>query len=264
MKLENLGKLYKRYFNQNTFNFLIKALYDIDNYYLNLDVDLEDKIKEILDRFLNGEPIEYLVNKAYFYHSYYYVDRRVLLPEDETEELVYEVIKTVKNKNLVGVDIGTGSGCIAISLKRELDDKIIATDISSDALEVFKINKKDLDIPYFKGDALTPLIENNIKVDYIVSNPPYIDKDDKEVSDSVNEYYPHTALYASNHGLSVYESILKNASKVLNKNGFIFFEIGYKQANDLKELANKYLDKHEFNVIKDINGHDRIIKIRMI
>ncbi|MDY4788151.1 MAG: peptide chain release factor N(5)-glutamine methyltransferase [Bacilli bacterium] len=264
MKVSEFAHNYKRYFNQNTFNFIMKAVYDIDNYYLseNKEID-ETKITDILDRFLNGEPIEYLINKAYFFHRYFYVNNNCLLPEDETEELVLEVIKNVKNQNLIGVDIGTGSGCIAITLKKEINANIMASDISKDALEVFEINKKDLDIPYFLGDALKPLIDNNIKVDYIVSNPPYIDYNDKDISESVKKYYPSIALFAKNNGLEIYERILKDALKVLNKKGMIFFEIGYKQASLIKDLANKYLKDFDLTVKKDINNHDRIVVIKL-
>ena len=263
MKLKELSQKYKRYFNQNTFNFIIKVLYNVDNIFLEENKEVEDKISLFLKDFLNGKPIEYLLNSAYFFHNYFYVNQNVLLPEDETEELVLEVIKEVKNKHLKGVDIGTGSGCIAITLKRELGDEIIASDISKEALDVFKINRGDLDIPMYQGDALKPLISNNIKVDYIVSNPPYISKDDQEVAKSVDDYYPHIALYADNNGLEVYESILKDALKVLNLPGYIFFEIGYNQGESLKSLANKYLTNCQIDVIKDINGHDRIVKIKV-
>ena len=158
------------------------------------------------------------------------------------------------------IDIGTGSGAIAISLSKELNKHIYASDISQKALEVAKENSKNnnANITFFEGDMLKPYIENNIKVDIIVSNPPYI-KEDDEIEDIVKNNEPNIALYAKNNGLEFYESILKDANKVLNDKFLIAFEIGYMQAEDIKNLAFKYLGNVKVEIKQDLSKKDRML-----
>ena len=163
-------------------------------------------INDAVKRLENGEPVQYIVGNVDFYGYTLDIDKRVLIPRRETEELVEEVIK---RSNLFAnptiIDIGTGSGAIAISLSNELKTHVYASDISSDALDVAKINisKTNGNVTLFKGDMLKPYIDNNIKVDIIVSNPPYI-KEDEKIEDIVKNNEPHIALYANNNGLEFY------------------------------------------------------------
>lgn len=219
--------------------------------------NIEDAIK----RLESGEPVQYIVGNVDFYGYELDVNKNVLIPRRETEELVEEVIKRSQEFYCPTIiDIGTGSGAIAISLSKELNTHVYASDISSVALDVAKKNavKNDANITFFEGNMLKPFAEKNIKVDIIVSNPPYI-KEDEEIEDIVKNNEPHLALYAKNKGLEFYESILKDAKHVLNDKFLIAFEIGYEQANDIKELVKKYLGNVKVEIKKDLSSKDRML-----
>lgn len=219
--------------------------------------NIEDAIK----RLETGEPVQYIVGNVDFYGYELDVNKNVLIPRRETEELVEEVIKRSQAfVDPVISDIGTGSGAIAISLSKELNKHVYASDISSKALCVAKHNalKNKANITFLEGDMLKPFIEKDIKVDIIVSNPPYI-KEDEEIEDIVKNNEPHLALYAKNKGLEFYESILKDAKYVLNDKFLIAFEMGCEQANDIKELAKKYLGDVKVEIKKDLSSKDRML-----
>lgn len=219
--------------------------------------NLDDAIK----RLQNGEPVQYIVGDVDFCGNIIKVNSNVLIPRFETEELVmktYNYIKTKLNDNVSIVDLGTGSGCIAISLKKLLPNaSVSAVDISADALDVAKLNAKDSDIKFYLGNMLEPL---DNKYDVIISNPPYIAYDE-EIMDIVKNNEPHMALYADNNGLHFYEEIIKNASKYLNKKSIIAFEIGETQANKICEYIKKYLPNAKVSVEKDLQNRDRFIFI---
>ena len=219
--------------------------------------------KENIDRLNNGEPVQYIVGNVSFYGNIIDVDKRVLIPRFETEELVENTVKYIKKYNYKSiVDIGTGSGCIAITLKKFFPEILVdAVDISKDALEVAKKNadKNNVNINFYEGNLLEPLSK---KYDVIISNPPYIAYDE-EIMDIVKNNEPHIALYASNNGLYYYEEILKNVYKYINNNGLIAFEIGYNQGEEIKKLASKYLNKYAFEIKKDMTGKDRMVFIRV-
>lgn len=218
--------------------------------------------KENIDRLNNGEPVQYIVGNVSFYGNIIDVDKRVLIPRFETEELVENTVKYIKKYNYKSiVDIGTGSGCIAITLKKFFPEILVdAVDISKDALDVAKknANKNNVNINFYEGNLLEPLSK---KYDVIISNPPYIAYDE-EIMDIVKNNEPHIALYASNNGLYYYEEILKNVYKYINNNGLIAFEIGYNQGEEIKKLASKYLNKYDFEIKKDMTGKDRMVFIR--
>lgn len=220
--------------------------------------NIEDAIK----RYENGEPIQYIVGDVDFYGNIIKVDKRVLIPRFETEGLVEIVFSHLTNTNLDIVDLGTGSGCIAITLKKKLSNiNMDAVDISKDALNLAKENAKinNVDINFYNGDMLKPL---NKKYDCIISNPPYIAYDE-EVMDIVKNNEPNNALYADNNGLYFYEEILKNATNYLKEKYYIFFEIGYSQGEAIKELALKYLDC-TVEIKKDLQGFNRYVIIKSI
>lgn len=214
--------------------------------------NLEDAYK----RLEKGEPVQYIVGDVDFYGNIIKVDKRVLIPRRETEELVEKTLKYLTNTNIDIVDIGTGSGCIAITLKKMLPNiNMDAVDISSDALDVARINAKDnnVEINFIEGDILDPL---NKKYDCIISNPPYISYDGY-VMDIVKNNEPHLALYADNNGLYYYEKILKEAHNYLKDKYIIAFEIGEDQGEKLIELANKYLKEASVKIEKDMQKLDR-------
>lgn len=220
--------------------------------------DLEEAIK----RLENGEPVQYIVGDVDFCGNTIKVNKNVLIPRFETEELVmktYNYIKDFfKKENISLVDLGTGSGCIAITMKKLLpNSKVSAVDISKEALDVAIDNASNLDINFYLGNMLEPL---NEKFDCIISNPPYIAYDE-EIMDIVKNNEPHKALYASNNGLAYYEDILKKATNYLNKKFLIAFEIGESQSEAIKVLANKYLIDVKIIQEKDMQKRDRFIFI---
>lgn len=234
---------------------------------LDLDANQESRFFSLLDEYLeNKKPLQYILGYTYFYGRKFKVNNNVLIPRFETEELVYKAIKIIKENNYKSiVDIGTGSGNIAISIDKEIDDvNVYALDISLLALEVAKENAKLLEsnVTFYNSDLLSYLIDNNIKVDLIVSNPPYIDYLDEEVDEIVKNNEPHLALYALDNGLYNYKNIIDNSLKVLNKNGALLFEIGYKQGEPLKEYIKNNHPYFEVEIIKDIDKKDRILYIK--
>lgn len=221
------------------------------------DGNIEDGVK----RLNNGEPVQYIVGNVDFYGYILNINKNVLIPRRETEELVEEVIKRSKTfNNPTIIDIGTGSGAIAITLSKELNYHVYASDISDKALAVARENSinNNADITFLMGDMLKPYIENNIKVDILVSNPPYL-KEDEEVEDIVKNNEPHLALFAKNNGLEFYESILKDAKKVLNDKYLISLEIGKLQGEDIRRLILKYLGDVNIEIKKDLSDKDRFI-----
>lgn len=219
--------------------------------------------KENIKRLNNGEPVQYIVGNVSFYGNIIDVDRRVLIPRFETEELVENTIKYIKKYNYNSiVDIGTGSGCIAITIKKIFPSMLVdAVDISKDALTLAQSNsiKNDTLINFYEGNLFDPLDK---KYDVIISNPPYIAYDE-EIMDIVKNNEPHLALYAPNNGLYYYEEILKNVYNYINKNGLIAFEIGYDQAEKIKQIVQKYLNNYNIEIKKDMTGKDRMVFIKL-
>ena len=228
-----------------------------------LSKENEEKYFSLIEKHIKEDvPLSHLVGFEYFYDRKYKVTKDVLSPRMETEELIYKVIEYVNasNKNKFKIlDLCTGSGIIAITLKKELEQvsvDIIASDISEEALEVAKENSQshDATIKFIKSD-----IFNNIddKFDIIVSNPPYIDrKDEVTMQDNVLKYDPHLALFAEEEGMYFYRKIIEQANDYLNENGVIFFEIGYDQKDKIIKLAD--MNGFSAEVYKDINGRDRM------
>ena len=174
-------------------------------------------IEEAIKQLELGIPVQYIVGNVDFYGYEFKVNKNVLIPRFETEELVNRAIKYIKQyiPNPKIVDLGTGSGCIAITLSKELDINVDAVDISDKALEVAKENNKTnkSKVSFYQGNMLEPL---NKKYNVIISNPPYISRDE-EIQDLVKNNEPELALYADNDGLYYYEEILKNAKNYLEE-----------------------------------------------
>ena len=217
-------------------------------------------LEEAKKKLAAGLPVQYIVGNVDFYGITLKVNEDVLIPRFETEELVSKVIQYAVNfKNPSIVDIGTGSGAIAITLKKKLTSSVTATDISKKALNVAKENalENNVSINFKEGNLLEPLTE---KYDIVVSNPPYIAYDE-EIMDVVKNNEPHLALYAPNNGIYYYEEILKNIKKYLNDKYLIAFEIGESQGKKIQELSKKYLD-NEAIIEKDLSGRDRFAFIK--
>ena len=239
--------------DSNSYDYLYKYL---------KDNNLIEKLDEYTDRLLNGEPVQYIIGNVDFYGNKIIVNKDVLIPRFETELLVEKTIKYIKNKydNKIDIlDIGTGSGAIAITLDKEVNCNVDAIDISSEALEVAKENNKlnGTNVNMFISDVFGNVSK---KYDVIISNPPYI-SNDEEIMDIVKNNEPHIALYADMDGLYFYDKILRESKKYLKDNFIIAFEIGYMEANDIVEIANKYLDNISISVEKDYSDRDRFIFI---
>ena len=223
----------------------------------------EEKYFSLIEKHIKEDvPLSHLVGFEYFYDRKFKVTKDVLSPRMETEELIYRVVeyvKSTKKNNLKILDLCTGSGIIAITLKKELSQfsiDVVASDISEEAIKVAKENAQshDTTIKFIQSD-----IFNNIadKFDIIVSNPPYIDrKDEVTMQDNVLKYDPHLALFAEEEGMYFYRKIIEQANDYLNENGVIFFEIGYDQKDKIIKLAD--LNGYSAEVYKDINGRDRM------
>ena len=221
-----------------------------------------DKLEEGLKKLKEGWPVQYIVGNVNFYGVTLKVNENVLIPRFETETLVEKTINYVKKylkQPIKILDLGTGSGAIAITLKKKLSSFVDAVDISKEALEVAKENsiENNVKINFIHSNMLEKIDK---KYDLIISNPPYISYDE-EVEEIVKNNEPHIALYADNDGLEYYEKILKNAENYINKPGIIAFEIGMNQGKKIKKIASKYLETDNIKIEKDLSGKDRYIFI---
>lgn len=224
-----------------------------------LDKKIEIELKKINDKINEGYPLQYAIGKWNFYGLDLLVDKRALIPRYETEILVDLIINDNSNNKKI-LDIGTGSGAISLALSKNLkNSKILGVDISKDAIDLANENKIKLNISNveFKESDIFSNIDE--KFDIIVSNPPYINKEDFEKLDNKLYYEPQNALYGGEDGLYFYKKIIKNAKNFLNKNGKIYLEIGYDQKNSISNLLEEYGYK-QIKSYKDFNDFDRIIK----
>jgi len=240
----------------------------IDTNINNKEIVNEESLKiiyKIVERLKNNEPIQYIFGETDFYDLEFKLNEDTLIPRPETEELVDLIIQENFNKNISILDIGTGSGCIAISLKNNLpQSKVSAIDISSNAISIAKENAKryNLELSFIKDDILNPSQKYPI-YDIIVSNPPYIRNSEKKLMlQNVLEYEPHRALFVEdNDPLIFYREIAKFGKQHLSQNGIIYFEINEKLSFETKNLLED-LGYNEISIIKDINDRDRIIKAK--
>lgn len=225
--------------------------------------NLMNYLDEYTKRLLTGEPVQYIIGNVDFYGNIFKVNKNTLIPRFETELLVEKTFKYINKyftKNIKIVDIGTGSGCIAISLSKLLNNSIVTgVDISPSALKVAKENNEinNTNVKFIESDLFSNI---NDKYDVIISNPPYI-SEDEDIMDIVYNNEPHIALYAKDNGLYFYDKIIKESKKYLNDKFMIAFEIGYRQAGDIKKIINKYLNDVNIIIEKDYSGKDRFIFI---
>ena len=233
----------KKYIKENNLN---------DEYYNNCLKELEQ-----------GKPIQYIIGNVDFYGNIINVNESVLIPRFETELLVDKTIKKISeifnNKEIDILDLGTGSGCIAITLKKNINSSVDALDISKEALEVAKENAKNnnVNINFINKDMVT---YKEKKYDVIISNPPYI-RYDEEIMAIVKNNEPHLALYAEDNGLYFYKKIIDNIPYITKEKYLVCFEIGYLQATEIVDYAKKQLDNINIFVEKDYSNKDRFIFI---
>ncbi len=214
---------------------------------------------------LKHKPVQYVLNEAWFAGMKFYVDKNVLIPRPETEELVEWIKESFQEAIISVLDIGTGSGCIAISLKKKIDDaKITAVDISENALAIAKQNAEfnNAEIKFFLLDILNENNWKNLgKFDVIVSNPPYIKQSEKfGMSKNVLSYEPHQALFvADDDALLFYKKIAAFGLYHFNKKGKLFFEINEQHGKNVCDLLEEVGYKN-IELKKDLQGKDRMIK----
>ena len=231
---------------------------------LQQEVTEEDKhfVKEIYTKLVAHIPAQYIIGHAEFFGMQLKVDERVLVPRPETEELVELILSENPEKNLKVLDIGTGSGAIALALAKNRPDwSVTAADISQDALELATENAKrqDLDLTFIRTDCFS---EISSKYDIIVSNPPYISREDQEeVGLNVLHSEPHLALFADEDGLAIYRRIAEDSKDYLNDGGKIYLEIGYKQGQSVPALFMENLLEKRVRTLKDQFGQDRMVVI---
>jgi len=246
--------------------------YEPHQLYLNMDEEVDpDTLKafnEGIKRYLDGEPIQYIKGKEFFFSYEFKVNEDVLIPRYETEELVENILYRIDDhfkdqESITLCDVGTGSGAIAITLALEEPKlKVYATDISEKALAVAKENAEDLgaDVTFYQGDMCQPLLDHNIKVDVFVSNPPYIPVK-QEIDPRVKNNEPHVALFGGEDGLYFYRKIFSTVKPLLKERAFLAFEMGYDQREIMEEAVKQYFPDTPFEIIKDMNGKDRILFI---
>ena len=239
--------------------------------YVEFEEEISEEIlKEFNEKFarlLTGEPLQHILGYEYFYGHKFIVNEDVLIPRPETEELVANILayydEFFEGQKVDVCDIGTGSGAIAITLKKEEPNfTVTASDISELAVKTAKKNAENLeaDVNFLIGDMCEPLIDNNIKVDILVSNPPYIPQDE-EMEHSVKDFEPHVALFGGEDGLKFYRIIFERSKYLLKEKSFMAFEMGYNQKENLTALAKEYFPNSKIEVLKDMSGKNRMLFI---
>ena len=219
-------------------------------------------VEDIYRKLANHMPAQYIIGHAEFFGMQLKVDERVLIPRPETEELVELILTENLKDNLRVLDIGTGSGAIALALAKNRPDwSVTAADISQDALDLSLENAhaQNLNLSFIKSDCFS---EISSKYDIIVSNPPYISRaDEVEVGLNVLHSEPHLALFADEDGLAIYRRIAEDSKDYLNDGGKIYLEIGYKQGQSVPALFMENLPEKRVRTLKDQFGQDRMVVI---
>lgn len=253
--------------DKNDIKLALMHIYNIEtysDYILNLETSYRrtNRLFHIVKRLEKGEPIQYILEYAFFYNRNFKVRKGVLIPRPETEELVNLVIKETKERTLNVLDIGTGSGVIAITLAEHTNHKVFASDISRKALKIAKENDIQNLVTFFEGDLLKPIISNNITIDVIVANLPYIKLHEK-VDRKVKDYEPKVALFMSKS--NIYRRLF-NQTKELSvgeKGLTMYLEFGTDQGEELIGLAREIFGNGvNVAIIKDMQEKERILVLR--
>ena len=261
-----------KYLNRSVINAILCYVNNFDNnfvLYRNFDKECEryNDFLSYIERVKNGEPYQYVIGRANFIDLLFHVNPSVLIPRQETEQLVIGT-KVMLDKmfgpyaKLTIADVCTGSGVIGIYLKKFFNTSTVyVTDIDDACLDIAKENSQLHNLPVIalQGDLLFPLIEKNIKLDVLVCNPPYIG-DESTIDEQVWKYEPHKALLANPKTL-FYERIFQDADKILNKDALLAFEIGEDMEEELSQLVEQYFPNSAYKLEKDIYGKTRFLYI---
>lgn len=246
------------------FVFLAKKGWSKTDWLLHLhqEMPLEEQkwLQDDVQMLATSYPPQYLLGYSEFYGHQLTVTEATLIPRPETEELVDRCLQENNEQALTVVDVGTGTGAIAISLKLARPSwRVSAIDISIEALNVAKQNARHLqaDITFLLGDTLAPLDQ---KVDLILSNPPYISEDEKkDMGKNVLLYEPKVALFAKNQGLAIYQKLAEEAKRLLKPNGKIYLEIGFRQGEAVRQIYQHAFPEKIVRVKKDLAKNDRMV-----
>jgi len=222
----------------------------------------EELQEEAVTKLKNGYPVQYIIGNVDFYDCIINVNENVLIPRFETEYLVDKTIKYLKEQKIENpkiLEIGSGSGCISIALKKNIDCDIISIDISKKAIETAKNNAKEnnVEITFLHKDIKD--FETDIKFDLIISNPPYVPIDSKV--DEKTKYEPQNAIFAEEDGLYFYKIILEKLKNNLKKDFLIAFEIGDKQGILIEKIAKEKIENSFIKIEKDYNNFERYVFI---
>lgn len=258
---ENAGEILLKHYMNVSRSKLLASLHDVlpEKVWVEFQKSVEEHAK--------GVPVQYLIGYEEFYGRSFIVNKEVLIPRPETEELVYHALKKIpaifSAREISLVDVGTGSGAIGITMKLEMPElHVVLTDIAEASLDVARANAKALeaDVQFIKGDLLQPFIEKGITFDVVLSNPPYIPEADKVwMSTVVTDHEPHRALFAGVDGLDLYRRFMTELPKIIKTPGLIGFEVGAGQGNAVAAMLKETFPQAEVSVEYDINGKDRMV-----
>ena len=239
------------------------------NLYMEYDEEVPQDLLEAFEagirRMEQGEPLGHVLGFEWFYGYRFKVNPDVRIPRPETEELVANILaaydECFDGQDVDVIDVGTGSGAIAIALrKEEAHLQVTASDISEQAVAVARKNAADnaADVTFLTGDMLEPFIEAGIRCDILVSNPPYIPVHE-QMEHSVVDFEPHVALFGGEDGLKFYREIFANAHRVIKEKAILAFEMGYDQGERLRALAKEHFPDARVEIIKDLSGKNRML-----
>ena len=239
------------------------------NLYMEYDEEVPQDLLEAFEagirRMEQGEPLGHVLGFEWFYGYRFKVNPDVLIPRPETEELVANILaaydECFDGQDVDVIDVGTGSGAIAIALrKEEAHLQVTVSDISEQAVAVARKNAADnaADVTFLTGDMLEPFIEAGIRCDILVSNPPYIPVHE-QMEHSVVDFEPHVALFGGEDGLKFYREIFANAHRVIKEKAILAFEMGYDQGERLRALAKEHFPDARVEIIKDLSGKNRML-----
>ena len=263
--VQQLETLYSRSESESIIFRLFEDLFGVSRTDILVDAPTgfdPDHLSSALTRLLQGEPLQHILGKQFFLNRWFNVNKSVLIPRPETEELVRLIVDRSDSDKPRILDVGTGSGCIAVSLALELGAQVFATDVSSEALEVAKQNSTQLggQVTFVESDVL---VENFpvTSLDIVVSNPPYIPNADRaEMHKNVTDYEPETALFVEDHDpLIFYEVIAEKAIENLNQGGALYFEIHEAFAKEVVGIL-KVAGLKSIGVFKDFQGKNRMVR----
>jgi release factor glutamine methyltransferase len=231
-----------------------------------LPLDVAEEFQKDVEQHVSGIPVQHIIGSEEFYGRTFAVNKEVLIPRPETEELIFHTLKKMEKLSgdrLELADIGTGSGAIAITMKLERPElSVYATDIAGISLDVARDNASKLgaDVAFVQGDLLRPFIGSGRKLDIILSNPPYIPVSDiHSMSVVVTEHEPHRALFAGSDGLDFYRRFMEELPRAIKKPGLIGFEVGAGQGEIVAGMLQDTFPAADVSIEFDINGKDRMV-----